>query len=94
MSETFVKSRFSKARVTYIIIAVLELFSREIIFEVAISIYLVAISRDDVSSILIHSLVASMFRKFLVKTHIKKGMRMLFQKGFHSCVHNFISCSS
>ena len=38
MSETFVKSRFSKARVTYIIIAVLELFSREIIFEVAISI--------------------------------------------------------
>ena len=38
MSETFVKSRFSKARVTYIIIAVLELFTREINFEVAISI--------------------------------------------------------
>ena len=70
MSETFVKSRFSKARVTYyIIIAVLELFSREKIFEVAISIYLVVISRDDASPILIHSLVASIFRKFLVKTH-------------------------
>ena len=38
MSETFVKSRFSKARVTYLIIAVLELFNREIIFDVAISI--------------------------------------------------------
>ena len=38
MSETFVKSRFSKARVTYIIIAVLELFSCAIIFEVAMSI--------------------------------------------------------
>ena len=88
MSETFVKSRFSKVRVTYMIIAVLELFSCEMIFEVAISI-LFRYLRFKVSSILIHSLVASMFRKFLVKTHIEKDARMLFQIGFHSCEYDY-----
>ena len=81
MSETFVKSRFSKARVTYIIIAVLELFSCEMIFEVAISI-LFRYLRFKVSSILIHSLVASMFCNFLVKRISKKIAECFFRKDF------------